>query len=50
MYLIIDIGNTEIKTCLVNSKLKIIKKVIFKTQKIKNSILKKDLKFIKKKI
>lgn len=49
MYLIIDIGNTEIKTCLVNSKFKIIKKVIFKTQKIKNSILKKNLKFIKKK-
>tara|TARA_B100000886_G_scaffold339195_1_gene303927 strand:+ start:359 stop:1096 length:738 start_codon:yes stop_codon:yes gene_type:complete len=49
MYLIIDIGNTEIKTCLVNGRFKIIKKIIFKTKKIEYSILKKNLKFIKKK-
>ncbi len=43
MYLIGDIGNTEIKLCLVNSYFKIVKKFYFRTDKISNHILKKFL-------
>ena len=37
-----DIGNTETKICLVNSKNKIIKKINFKTRNITLSILKNN--------
>ena len=33
MYIIGDIGNTDIKVCLVNKKYNIIKKKIFNTNK-----------------
>ena len=41
MILLGDIGNTETKICLINSKNKIIKKVNFTTKNINNSLLKK---------
>ena len=43
MIIVGDIGNTETKICLVNSKNKIIKRVILKTKKINSSLLKKSL-------
>ena len=43
MIIVGDIGNTETKICLVNSKNKIIKKVILGTKKINSSSLKKTL-------
>jgi type III pantothenate kinase len=43
MIIIGDIGNTETKICLVNSKNKIVKKVILSTKKINFSSLKKTL-------
>jgi len=42
MIIVGDIGNTETKICLINSKNKIIKRVIFNTKKI-NSILLKNI-------
>ena len=46
MYLIGDIGNTEIKICLVNLRYKIVKKIILKTELISKIYLDKKLKFI----
>ena len=43
MIIVGDIGNTDTKICLVNSKNKIVKKVTLKTKKINFSILKKFL-------
>ena len=50
MYLIGDIGNTEIKICLVNLRYKIVKKIILKTDLITKIYLNKKLKFITKNI
>ena len=50
MYLIGDIGNTEIKICLVNLRYKIVKKIILKTDLITKIHLYKKLKFITKNI
>jgi type III pantothenate kinase len=38
-----DIGNTETKVCLINSKNKIIKKIIFSSKKINDTLIKKYL-------
>jgi len=43
MIIVGDIGNTETKICLVNSKKKIIKKINLSTKKINLSVLKKEL-------
>ena len=43
MIIVGDIGNTETKICLVNSKNKIIKKININTKKINSSILKKAI-------
>jgi type III pantothenate kinase len=43
MNIVGDIGNTETKICLVNSKKKIIKRVSLNTKKINSSLLKKSL-------
>jgi len=43
MIIVGDIGNTETKICLVNSKNKIIKRIILNTKKINYSILRKSL-------
>jgi len=43
MIIVGDIGNTETKICLVNSKNKIIKRVTLMTKKINSSLLKKSL-------
>ncbi|MDB0066868.1 type III pantothenate kinase [Candidatus Pelagibacter sp.] len=43
MNIVGDIGNTETKICLVNSKKKIIKRVYLNTKKINSSLLKKSL-------
>ena len=48
MYLIGDIGNTDIKICLFNNNLKLIKKVRLKTILLNKNYLSKNLKFIKK--
>ena len=48
MYLIGDIGNTDIKICLFNANLKLIKQVRFKTVLLNNNYLEKNLIFIKK--
>ena len=48
MYLIGDIGNTEIKICLFNSKLKIIKRIKLSTISLSKNYIYKKLKFIKK--
>ena len=47
MYLIGDIGNTDIKICLFNNKYKLIKKIRIKTNLLSKSYLSKNLKFIK---
>jgi len=47
MYLIGDIGNTDIKIFLFNSKFKIIKKIRFSTTSLSNNYLYKTLKFLK---
>ena len=46
MYVIGDIGNTETKICLFNSKKKLLKKRILNTLNIKKFNLNKNLKFI----
>ena len=46
MYIIGDIGNTETKICLFDSKKKLLKKKIFNTASIKNFNLNKNLNFI----
>ncbi len=47
MILVGDIGNTETKICLVNSKKKIIKKIYLKTTKLNLNLLKQSLNKIK---
>jgi type III pantothenate kinase len=47
MIIVGDIGNTETKICLVNSKNEIIKKVILNTKKINFNLLKKSLSRLK---
>ena len=48
MYLIGDIGNTDIKICLFNTNLKLIKQFRFKTLLSNKNYLEKKLNFIKK--
>ena len=48
MYLIGDIGNTEIKICLFDSKLKLVNKSRFSTRSLNISKLNRNLKFLKK--
>ena len=48
MKIIGDIGNTEVKICLVDNKFKIRKKIIIKTNEINKSNLKKKLNFLLK--
>ena len=48
MYLIGDIGNTEIKICLFNSNLKLIKKTKISTISLKKKIFFQKIKFLKK--
>ena len=47
MYLIGDIGNTDIKICLFNNNLKLVKKIRLKTILLNNIYLANNLKFIK---
>ena len=50
MYIIGDIGNTEVKICLFTKNNKLIKKLILKTSSINNKYLKKKFySFLKKK-
>jgi len=49
MIIVGDIGNTETKICLVNSKKKIIKRVTLNTKKINLSLLKKSFSNLKTK-
>jgi len=48
MYLVGDIGNTDVKICLFNSKLKLIKKIRFSTNFSTKKNLNRKLKFLKK--
>ena len=48
MYLLGDIGNTEIKICLVNSNYKILKKIILKTNSISYKYLDYNFSFFLK--
>ena len=48
MYLIGDIGNTEIKVCLFNSKLNLLKKIRISSISLNEKILFKKLKFLNK--
>ena len=48
MYLIGDIGNTEIKICLFDKNYKVVKKLILKTNSISNKYLSSNLNFLKK--
>ena len=48
MYLIGDIGNTDIKICLFSSKLKLLKKIKISTNNLNKKIIYKNLNFIKK--
>ena len=48
MYLIGDIGNTEIKICLFNYNLKLVRKIRLKTNLLNNNYLANNLKFINK--
>ena len=41
MIIVGDIGNTDTKICLINSKKKILRKVSFNTKKINVSLLNK---------
>ena len=50
MYFIGDIGNTDIKICLFNAKLKLIKQVRFKTVLLNKNYLEKNLRFFSKKM
>jgi len=49
MYVIGDIGNTEIKICVTSKQKKIIKKIILKSNLINDNYLKNNLSFIFKK-
>ena len=46
MYIIGDIGNTEIKLCVFNSKKKLIKKNILNTNDVTNSNINKKLRYL----
>ena len=46
MYLIGDIGNSEIKICLINSNKKIVKKIYFSSINISLKIIKYNLKYL----
>ena len=46
MYLIGDIGNTDIKICLFNTNSRIVKRIILKTNLVDNIYLSKKLKFL----
>ncbi len=48
MYLIGDIGNTDVKICLFNKDLKLIKQIRIRTSLLNNKYLEKKLKFTKK--
>ena len=48
MIIIGDIGNTEVKICLIDNKFKIKKKIIIKTNEINQAKLKNKLKFLLK--
>jgi len=48
MYLIGDIGNTDIKICLFNNNLKLVRKIRLKTSLLNNNYLANNLKFINK--
>ena len=48
MYLIGDIGNTDIKICLFSKNFKLIKQIRFKTSLLNSQYLQKKLKIIKK--
>ena len=50
MYLIGDIGNTEVKIIILNKNFKKLKKLKFKTNLISENYLKKKLNFLKIKI
>ena len=50
MYIIGDIGNTEVKICVIDNNFKIKKKINIKTKKINNTIIKKNLRSILKKM
>ena len=47
MIIVGDIGNTETKICLINSNNKIIKKIIFDSKNINNTLVKKHLSKLK---
>ena len=47
MIIVGDIGNTETKICLINSNNKIIKKIIFDSKNINNTLIKKHLSKLK---
>jgi len=49
MYIIGDIGNTEVKIYVYSTKKKLAKKIILKSNLINNKYLKKNLSFILKK-
>tara|TARA_B100001093_G_C26805155_1_gene1005134 strand:+ start:836 stop:1576 length:741 start_codon:yes stop_codon:yes gene_type:complete len=49
MILVGDIGNTETKICLVDSRKKIIKRITINTKKLNYSLLKRTFKFLKNK-
>ena len=49
MMLIGDIGNTDTKICLLNSKYRIVKRFVLPTKKINKALLKRKLNFIIKK-
>ena len=48
MYVIGDIGNTEVKICVFSKKEKLLKKIILKSNLISHLYLKKNLSFLKK--
>ena len=47
MIIVGDIGNTETKICLINPNNKIIKKIIFDSKNINNTLVKKHLSKLK---
>ena len=49
MYLIGDIGNTEIKLCLLDNNSKLIKKTVLKSNLITKKFLSKKLLFLRSK-
>ena len=50
MFIVGDIGNTDTKICLVNSKKKIIRKINFSSKNITDNQLKKILRYLNYKI